>query len=88
MKVIQNSYGKWCEVVKQSLKKVAKKQNNTNIGRNIRELMKMTKTLRKELNQSKDIKEKQQLKHRIRIIKEHIVEQNKEIRGMKVKKFA
>ena len=39
--------------------------------------MKMTKTLRKELNQSTFIKEKQHLKHRFRIIKEHIVEKNK-----------
>ena len=49
--------------------------------------MKMRKNLRKELNQSTDIKEKQNLKDRIGIIKEHIVDRNKEISGIKVKKI-
>ena len=49
--------------------------------------MKMRKNLRKELNQSIDIKERQDLKDRIRIIKEHIVDRNKEIRAIKVKKL-
>ena len=47
----------------------------------------MRKKLRKELNQSTDIKEKQHLKDRIGIMKEHIVDKNKEIRGIKVKKI-
>ena len=47
----------------------------------------MRKNLRKELNQSIDIKERQDLKDRIRIIKEHIVDRNKEIRAIKVKKL-
>ena len=50
--------------------------------------MKMRKNLRKELNQSIDIKERQDLKDRIRIIKEHIVDRNKEVKGIKVKKIA
>ena len=49
--------------------------------------MKMRKNLRKELNQSTDIKERQHLKDRIRIIKEHIADRNKEIRGLKGKKI-
>ena len=49
--------------------------------------MKMRKNLRKELNQSIDIKERQDLKDRIRIIKEHIIDRNKEIRAIKVKKL-
>ena len=48
----------------------------------------MRKNLRKELNQSTDIKERQQLKGRIRIIKEHILDTKKEIRRVKVKKIA
>ena len=48
----------------------------------------MRKNLRKELNQSTAIKERQHLEDRIRIIKEHIVDRNKEIRGKKVKKIA
>ena len=48
----------------------------------------MRKNLRKELNQSTDVKERQHLKDRIRIIKEHVVDRNKEIRGIKVKKIA
>ena len=47
----------------------------------------MRKNLRKGLNQSIDIKERQDLKDRIRIIKEHIVDRNKEIRAIKVKKL-
>ena len=49
--------------------------------------MKMRKNLRKELNQSRDIKERQHLKDRIRIIKEHKVARNKESRGKKVNKI-
>ena len=50
--------------------------------------MTMRKNLRKELKQSTDIKERQHLKARIRIIKENIVDMNKKIRGVKVKKIA
>ena len=50
--------------------------------------MKMRKNLRNELSQSTDNKEKQCLKDRIRIIKEHIVDRNKEIRSIKVKIIA
>ena len=53
---IQNSYNKWCEVVEQSIKRVTKKQNNINTKSDKRKLMKMTKKLRKELNQSTKIK--------------------------------
>ena len=85
---MQNSYGKWCEVVEQSIEMVAKKDSKTNSRRDIRQLMKMRKNLRKELNQSTDIKERQHLKDRIRIIIEHVVDRNKEIQGIKVKKIA
>ena len=66
---MQNSYGKWCEVVEQSIERVTKKDSKTNSRRDIRQLMKMRKNLRKELNQSTDIKERQHLKDRSRIIK-------------------
>ena len=85
---MQNSHGKWCEVVEQSIERVTKKDSKTNSGRDIRQLMKMRKNLRKELNQSTDIKERQHLKDRIRIIIEHVVDRNKEIQGIKVKKIA
>ena len=85
---IQNSYDKWCEAVKQSIKRDTKKQNKTNTRTDIRQLMKMRKSLGKELNQSTNIEERQHLKDRIRMIKEHIVDRNKEIRGIKVKKSA
>ena len=85
---MQNSYGKWCEVVEQSIERVTKKDSKTNSRRDIRQLMKMRKNLRKELNQSTDIKERQHLKDRIRIIIEHVVDRNKEIQGIKVKKIA
>ena len=85
---MQNSYGKWCEVVEQSIERVTKKDSKTNSRRDIRQLMKMRKNLRKELNQSTDIKERQHLKDRIIIIIEHVVDRNKEIQGIKVKKIA
>ena len=44
---IQNSYDKWCEAVEQSIKTVTKKQSKTNTVRDIRQLMKMRKNLRK-----------------------------------------
>ena len=48
----------------------------------------MRKNLIKQLNQSTDIKERQDLKYRIIITKEDIVDNNKEIRGIKIKKIA
>ena len=65
LRQIQNSYQKCREVVEQSIKMVTKKQNKTKtrrLRRDIRQLMKIRKNLRKELNQSTDIKERQHLK--------------------------
>ena len=65
LRQIQNSYEKCREVVEQLIKMVTKKQNNTKtrrLRRDIRQLMKMRKNLRKKLNQSTDIKERQHLK--------------------------
>ena len=65
LRQIQNSYEKCREVVEQSIKMVTKKQNKTKtmrLRRDIRQLMKIRKNLRKELNQSTDIKERQHLK--------------------------
>ena len=65
LRQIQNSYQKCREVVEQSIKMVTKKQNKTKTRRlrkDIRQLMKIRKNLRKELNQSTDIKERQHLK--------------------------
>ena len=66
---IHNSYDNWYEEIEQSIKKVTMKPNSTNTRRDIRLLKKMRKILRKELNQSANINEKQHLKDRIRIIK-------------------
>ena len=79
---IQSSYDIRCEAVDKSIKRVTKKQSKTNTRRDITQLMKIRKNLRKELNQSIDIKERQHLKDRIRIMKEHIVDRNKETRGI------
>ena len=43
---------------------------------------------RKDLNQSADNKEVQHLKDKIRIIKEHIVDRNKEIKDKSQEKIA
>ena len=48
----------------------------------------MRENVRNELNQSINIKEREHLKDRIRIIKEHILNRNKKIRDIKVKKIA
>ena len=48
----------------------------------------MRENVRNELNQSINIKEREHLKNRIRIIKEHILNRNKKIRDIKVKKIA
>ena len=66
---IHNSYDNWYEEIEQSIKKVPMKPNSTNSRRDITLLKKMRKILRKELNQSANINEKQHLKDRIRIIK-------------------
>ena len=65
LRQIQNSYEKCREVVEQSIKMVTKIQNKTKtrrLRRDIRQLIKIRKNLRKELNQSTDIKERQHLK--------------------------
>ena len=65
LRQIQNSYEKCREIVEQSIKMVTKKQNKTKtrrLRRDIRQLIKIRKNLRKELNQSTDIKERQHLK--------------------------
>ena len=65
LRQIQNSYEKCREIVEQSIKMVTKKQNKTKtrrLRRDIRQLMKIRKNLRKELDQSTDIKERQHLK--------------------------
>lgn len=66
---IHNSYDNWYEEIEQSIKKVTMKPNSTSTRRDITLLKKMRKILRKELNQSANINEKQHLKDRIRIIK-------------------
>ena len=66
---IHNSYDNWYEEIEQSIKKVTMKPNSTNTRRDITLLKKMRKILRKGLNQSANINEKQHLKDRIRIIK-------------------
>ena len=45
---IQNSYDKWCEVVEQSIKRFTKKHNKTHTKRDIKQLMKMKKNVRKD----------------------------------------
>ena len=65
LRQIQNSYEKCREVVEQLIKMVTKKQNKTKtrrLRRDIRQIMKIRKNSRKELNQSTDIKERQHLK--------------------------
>ena len=66
---IHNSHDNWYEEIEQSIKKVTMKPNSTSTSRDITLLKKMRKILRKELNQSANINEKQHLKDRIRIIK-------------------
>ena len=66
---IHNSYDNWYEEIEQSIKKVTMKPNSTSTRRDITLLKKMRKILRKELNQSANINEKQHLKDIIRIIK-------------------
>ena len=45
---IQNSYDKWCEVVQQSIKRLTKKHNKTHAKRDIKQLMKMRKNVKKD----------------------------------------
>ena len=66
---IHNSHDNWYEEIEQSIKKVTMKPNSTSTRRDITLLKKMRKILRKELNQSANIDEKQHLKDKIRIIK-------------------
>ena len=67
---------------------VSKTKKRPSPRRDIKELMKMRKTLRKKLETTKDKIEKIHLKDRIRIIREYITDKKKESRSTKIKNIA
>ena len=85
---LQESYTKWTNAVEYAIQRVSKTKTRPNPRRDIKELMKMRKTLRKKLETTKDQSEKIHLKDRIRIIREHIIDKKKESRSNKIKKIA
>ena len=71
-----------------AIQTVSKSKTRPNPRRDIKDLMKMRKTMRKKLETTKDQAEKIHLKDRIRIIREHITDKKKESRSNKIKKIA
>ena len=85
---LQESCTKRTNAVEYAIQRVSKTKTRPNPRRDIKELMKMRKTLRKKLETTKDQTEKIHLKDRIRIIREHIIDKKKESRSNKIKKIA
>ena len=85
---LQESYTKWTNAVEYAIQRVSKTKPRPNPRRNIKELMKMRKIMRKKLETTKDQTEKIHLKERIRIIREHLIDKKKESRSNKIKKVA
>ena len=74
---LQESYTKWANTVEYAIQRVSKTKTRPNPRRDIKELMKMRKTLREKLEITKDQSEKIHLKDSIRIISEHIIDKKK-----------
>ena len=85
---LQESYTIWTHAVEYAIQKVSKIKPRLNPRRDIKELMKMRKIMRKKLETTKDQTEKIHLKDRIRIIREHRIDKEKESRSNKIKKIA
>ena len=84
---IQESYDEWAKTIENSIKEVQQPRKK-NPRKDIRELQKIRKTLRREINEAPDIYQKNIIRQRINLIKEHIVEKKKEARSSKIKKIA
>ena len=92
-KIIQNQnlqeiYTKCINAVEYAIQRVSKTKPRPNSRRDIKELMKMRKTIRNKLETTKDLTEKIHLKDRITMIREHIIDKKKESRSNKIKKIA
>ena len=85
---LQESYTKWTNAVEYAKQRVSRTKPGPNPRRDIKELMKMRKIMRKKLETTKDQTEKIHLKERIRIIREHTIDKKKESRSNKIKKVA
>ena len=68
--------------------RVSRTKPRPNPRRDIKELMKMRKIMRRKLETTKDQTEKIHLSDRIRIIGEHVIGNKKEARSNKIKKVA
>ena len=66
---LQESYTIWSYAVEYAIQKVSKIKPRLNPRRDIKELMKMRKIMRKKLETTKDQTEKKHLKDRIKIIR-------------------
>ena len=85
---LQESYTKWTNAVEYAKQRVSRTKPGPNPRRDIKELMKMRKIMRRKLDTTKDQTEKIHLTDRIRIIREHVIDKKKESRSNKIKKVA
>ena len=85
---LQESYTKWTNAVEYAKQRVSRTKPRPNPRRDIKELMKMRKIIRRKLETTKEQTEKIHLSDRIRIIGEHVIGNKKEARSNKIKKVA
>ena len=80
---LQESYNKWSAAIETSIKTVQKTKTK-NPRKDIKELQKIPKRLRKEYSTTVELHEKMLILERIKIWKEHITEKYKDGRSKKI----
>ena len=85
---LQSQYDIWSQAIEDTIKKVENNTKKRDIRKDVKELIKMRKELRKKLQEETNYYNKKQIIERIKIIKEHIIDKQKESRGNKIHKIA
>ena len=84
---LQESYNKWSAVIETSIKTVEKTKTK-NPRKDIKQLQKIHKRLREEYSTTVELHEKILILERIKTLKEHITEKNKEGRSKRINRIA
>ena len=86
---LQHQYDLWSRAIEDTIKKVEKITKKKDTRKDVKELIRMWKELRKEFQAEKKFyNKKKQITERIKMIKEHILDKQKESRENKICKIA
>ena len=84
---LQESYNEWSIAIENSIKTVQKTRTK-NPRKDIKELQKICKRLREEFSTTEELHEKILILQRIKTLKEHITEKDKEVRSKRINHIA